>query len=102
MREEGRGIETARLDHRHEAAHSLLTAGTQRRDDSVISEAGCKCIIRQLELARINAKARKRAARTQAAQRIFKCLPCPESFDRNVCAAARQAQSFSHDVALSM
>ena len=50
----------------HQPAHALLAARAQRRDDAVVAEAGGERVVRHLQLARVDAEARERAARSQA------------------------------------
>ena len=85
----GVGSKALRLHHRHQAAHSLFSAGAKRRHDLVIADAGSKGVVRHLKFSRINAEAAERAARTQATQTILKCLLNAERFDRNIRATAR-------------
>ena len=70
------GVKSTRLmsDDIHQSPHPFFTAWAKRRRDLVIADACGKRVIRHLQLAGINSKARKRAAGTQGSQTILKGL----------------------------
>ncbi len=43
-------------DHVQKTPHTLLSAGAKRRHDFVVTEAGCECAQRDLEIARVDAE----------------------------------------------
>src|SRR6187431_1618387 len=57
VRDERQWIEATRLHHPHQASHALLAARAQRRDDRLIAETRCEGLVRDLELARVDAQA---------------------------------------------
>ena len=71
MRDQRQRIEALRLHHRHQPAHSFLSAGAQRGDDFVITDAGRERIIWNLKLSRVNTEAAQRAAGSQATQSVL-------------------------------
>src|ERR1051326_7975493 len=85
-------------NHLHQSSHALLAAGTKSRHDSIISDAGYKCFIRDPKLAGIDAEARECSRGSQSPQRAFKCLLSAECLDCYVGAAAGEPFYFGHDV----
>ena len=98
--DERQRVEAAGLDGRDEPPHPLLAARAERGDDAVVAEAGRERVVRHLELARVHAEARQRAAGPQAAQRVLERLLRAERLDRHVGAAAGQSLDLGDDVDL--
>ena len=87
MGEQRRRVEPAASHRRDQPPHPLLAAGAQRGDDAMVAEAGRERVVRHLELARVDAEARQRAARPQAAQRVLERPLGAQRLDRDVGAA---------------
>src|ERR1044072_7846674 len=85
-------------NHLHQSSHALLAAGTKSRHDSVISDAGCKCFIRDLKLAGIDAEAREGSRGPQRPQRAFKCWLCGGCLGCSAGPPAGETFYFGHDV----
>src|SRR5436190_1843308 len=101
MGEQRRRVEPARTDHGDQPTHPLLATWAKRRDDPVVAEARRERLVRHLQLARVDAKARQRAAGPEAAQRAFECRLGPERLDRDVGAVtARQPLDLLDDIDL--
>ena len=94
------GVRSTRpaADELHQAAHALLAARTERGDDAMVAEAGGERVVGHLQLARVDAQARERAAGAQAAQRVLERLLRAERLDRHVGAAAGQRLDLGDDV----
>ena len=77
VREQRDGGRGGRSHHLDQAAHPLLAAGAERRDDAVVAEAGGERVVRHLQLAGVDAEAGQRAARAQARSAFSKvsCVP---------------------------
>ena len=74
VRQQRRRIKALRLHHCHQSAHPFLPAGAKGRHDLVIADSRCKCVVRHLEFALVNAEAAERSAGAQTTQAILKRL----------------------------
>src|SRR5205085_5927638 len=90
VREQRRQIELAAADHLDEAAHALFAAGAKRRHDAMVAETGGKRIVRDPQLAGVDAERRERPAGTKHAKRVLERLLGPERLDGHVDASAGQ------------
>src|SRR5450759_5767561 len=78
-----------------------LAAPTERGHDAVVAQTGGERVLRHLKLAGVDAKARERAARPQAAKGVLERTLGSERLDRHIRAAPRQALHLGGDVDLS-
>src|ERR1051326_4013498 len=99
MRDERMQIEPSALHHRDQALHAVLAAGAERRDDLDVGDAGAERVIRNRELAGVDAEARDRAAGANDAETVLERLLRPERFDGDVDAASGNALDLGDGVA---
>jgi len=64
-------IDPTRFDDRHESAHALLAAGTERGHDLVVAETGREGIQRDPQIGRVDAEAGERASGPENAQGVL-------------------------------
>src|ERR1044072_2902874 len=102
MREQWGEIDATVTDHLHQSSHALFAARTKRRHDAVISDAGRKCFVWNLELAGIDAKAGKCSRRPQTSQRAFEFLLRAKSLNRHIGTAAGETFYFCHNINVSI
>src|ERR1051326_8463088 len=82
MRDERTKVEATAANHVEQAAHPLLAAGAKRRDDAIVGQSGPERLVRDGELAGVDAEAGERAARTKHAERALERLLRPARLDR--------------------
>src|SRR5690242_440798 len=78
----------------HQAAHALFSARTERGDNLVVAEPGCKRFDRDGDLAGINAEAGKRTARAKCGESALEGLRCAEGLNSHIDASSSRQPAY--------